>query len=167
MSGDPNTYYAGAASGGVWKTVDGLNQTADLVNRLELIRKQIEDHAKAQKGNGAIAKALADLDRKAMDVELQLLSRTELHSDDNWYVEQYKVYLNLVWHYGVIGTGAGDVQGGADYRPTRAHMEVLKEIEAALARAKADYTAFVDKEIPAFNKAVAGKLPPIAAAGTN
>ncbi len=68
------------------------------------------------------------LDQQALDVELQLLTRSDLHSDDKWFVEQYKVYLNLVWLNGTIGTGAGDVAGGADYRPTDAAMEELAGI---------------------------------------
>jgi photosystem II stability/assembly factor-like uncharacterized protein len=149
------------------RMVGDINQTADMVNQLEVIRKQIEDQMKAQKGNAFIVKALTELDRKAIDVELQLLSRTELHSDDKWYVEAYKVYLNLIWHYGVIGTGAGDVQGGADYRPTAASMKVLEEIEAALAKAKSDYDALIQKELPAFNKSMAGKVPPIGISGSS
>ena len=72
---------------------------------------------------GRVEQALRDLDRKMMDVELQLLTRTDLHSDDKWYVEAYKVYMNLVWLAGVVGTGAGDVAGGADYRPTDASLQ--------------------------------------------
>ena len=149
------------------RMVEDINQTVDIVNQLEVIRKQIEDQVKAQKGNASIAKSLTELDRKAMDVELQLLSRTELHSDDKWYVEAYKVYLNLIWHYGVIGTGAGDVQGGADYRPTVASMKVLEEIEAALAKAKRDYDGLLKNEIPSFNKGMAGKVPPIEIQGSS
>ena len=148
------------------RMVDDLNQTVDIVNQLEVIRKQIEDQVKAQKGSPTVVKALAELDKKAMDVEMQLLSRTEIHSDDKWYVEAYKVYLNLVWHYGVVGTGAGDVQGGADYRPTAAAMRVLEEIESALTKAKTDYDQFVQKELPAFNKTMAGKVPPIGVSGS-
>ena len=69
------------------RIVGDINQTVDMVNQLEVMRKQIEDQMKAQKENAAVVKALTELDRKAMDVELQLLSRTELHSDDKWYVE--------------------------------------------------------------------------------
>jgi len=55
-----------------------------------------------------------------LDVELQLVSRTDLHSDDKFFVEAYKVYMNLIWLNGAVGTGAGDEAGGADYRrPTR------------------------------------------------
>jgi hypothetical protein len=53
----------------------------------------------------------------------------------------------------VIGSGAGDVQGGADYRPTDSSLQVLDMLERDLARAKADFTALVEKDVPAFNRA--------------
>ena len=34
------------------------------------------------------------------DTELHYLSRTEMHSDDKWYVEKYKLYMNLMWLLG-------------------------------------------------------------------
>ena len=100
---------------------------------------------------------LQDLDKKAMDVELKLLSRTDLHSDDKWYVEAYKVYMNLIWLSGVVGTGAGDVAGGADSRPTDASVAVLEMIEKDLADARTAFNALVEKEIPAANRALSGK----------
>ena len=92
-----------------------------------------------------------------MDVELMLVTRTEMHSDDKWYVEAYRVYLNLVWLQGIVGGGASDVAGGADYSPTAASMEALAWIEKDLAAAEKDYAAVIEKDLPAFNKANAGK----------
>ena len=107
-------------------------------------------------------KALRDLDARIMNAELQLLSRTELHSDDKWYVEAYRIYMNLVWLSGVVGTGAGDVAGGADYRPTEASVEVLAEIEKDLAAARAAFDVLMQKEVPAHNRSAAGKVAAIA-----
>ncbi len=61
------------------------------------------------------------------DTELHYLSRTEMHSDDKWYVEKYKLYLNLVWLLAEIGGSGGDVMGGAGYRPTNAAVAVFKD----------------------------------------
>lgn len=135
---------------------DDIDRAVTMINRLEVMRKQIEDLSKANAGKPA-AQALQALDRKMLDVELQLVSKSDLHSDDKWYVESYKVYMNLVWLSGVIGSGAGDVQGGADYRPTDASLKVLAQIEKDLAAAAAGYAALVEKEVPAFNKANAGR----------
>jgi hypothetical protein len=140
---------------------DALNTTVDMINRLEIMRKQIEDQLTAQRGKADLERALRELDRKMMDVELQLLSRTELHSDDKWYVEAYKIYLNLVWLNGEVGTGASDMAGGADHRPTDASLQFLAQLETDLARARADFTAVVEREVPAFNRTMAGRLPAI------
>ncbi len=51
----------------------------------------------------------------------------------------YKVYMNLIWLNGVVNSGAGDVAGGADYRPTDASVAVLEQIEKDLAAAKAEF----------------------------
>ncbi|MEI6669391.1 MAG: hypothetical protein WCP29_14660 [Acidobacteriota bacterium] len=135
---------------------DDVNKTVAIVNTLEVMRKKIEDHLKANVGKKTAEQALRALDQKMMAVELQLLSRTEMHSDDKWYVEAYKVYLNLVWLSGMIGTGASDVQGGADYRPTDASLEALAWIEKDLAAAERDFSVLMDKDLPAFNKANVG-----------
>jgi len=131
---------------------DDINETVAMINRLEVIRKQIEDQIKTNAGRKPAEQALQALEKKMMEVELQLLSRTDLHSDDKWYVETYKVYMNLLWQMGVIGYGASDVAGGADYRPTDASLQVLETIEKDLAAAEAAYTTLIEKDVPVFNK---------------
>jgi len=138
-----------------------INQAVDVINRLEIMRKQIEDYRKSDSVAANLKPQLADLDKKMMDVELQLLTKSDLHSDDKWYVEQYKVYLNLLWLAGDVGTGASDLAGGAEYRPTDAAMGVMTEIERDLTAAKAAFAVLMDKDLPAFNRAMAGKLSPI------
>jgi photosystem II stability/assembly factor-like uncharacterized protein len=147
---------AAATAAGV-RIRDGLNTSVAIINSLEVMRKQIEDLLKQQAGNKAVAQALRDLDRKMLDVELMLVTRTDIHSDDKWFVEAYKVYLNLVWLNGVVGSGAGDVQGGADYRPTDASMQILAMLEQDLAAAQLAFDAVVEKDVPAFNRAHAGR----------
>ena len=140
---------------------DDMNAAADMVNRLEVMRKQILDQEKANAGKSDVQSALADLDGKMMDVELQLLTRSDMNSDDKYYVEQYRVYMNLIWLNGEVGNGAGDVAGGSDDPPTDASLAWLADIEKELAAAKSAYTALVDQDLPAFNKSMAGKLPAI------
>ena len=48
-------------------------------------------------------------------------------------MQAYKVYSNLIWLNGAVGTGAGDEAGGADYRPTDTQVAVLETIEKDLA----------------------------------
>src|SRR5262249_17347798 len=73
---------------------DDLNASADLVNKLEVMRKQILDQREANKAKADVVAALDDLNKKMLDVELQLVSHSDLNSDDKYYVEQYKVYMN-------------------------------------------------------------------------
>ncbi len=137
---------------------DDLDTSVAMVNRLETMRKQLEDQRKANAGKADVPKSIDDLDKKMMDVELQLLSRSDLHSDDKWYVEKYKVYMNLIWLSGEVGSGAGDVAGGAEFRPTDASVGVLADIEKDLTAAKAAYTKLLETDIKAFNALMGGKI---------
>jgi len=66
-----------------------------------------------------------------------------------------------LWLAGEIGSGAGDVAGGADWRPTDSSMQTVKELEADLERAKAAFKALIEKELPAFNARMSALLKPI------
>jgi hypothetical protein len=146
---------------------DDMNQAVDMINSLESIGRQLEDQIKANRANAAVSKALADLEKKRMDVVLQLLSRTELHSDDKWYVEPYKVYLNLVWLIVEVGTGASDVAGGAEFRPTDAQLVTLAEQEKELATARAMFEELLRTTLPEFNRLMAGRIAPISDGSSN
>ena len=134
---------------------DHMSAAADMVNNLEIVRKQIEDDLKANDKPDA-ARALRELDQKLLAVELRLVSRTEMHSDDKWYVESYKVYQNLIWLNGVVNSGAGDVAGGADERPTDASIGVLDGLSKELNAARAEYRNAIDRDVAAFNRTAAG-----------
>jgi hypothetical protein len=135
---------------------DDMNTTVDMVNDLEVLRKQIESDLKANAGKPEAERALRALDEKLLAVELRLVSRTEMHSDDKWYVESYKVYQNLIWLNGVVNSGAGDVAGGADERPTDAAVGVLDGLSRELNAAKAAYREVLDRDVAAFNRSAAG-----------
>jgi photosystem II stability/assembly factor-like uncharacterized protein len=140
---------------------DAINETVDLINRIEVMRKQLEDQLKANAGNRDLERPIRELDRKLMDVELRLVSRTEMHSDDKWYVEAYKVYLNLIWLAGDVGTGASDLAGGAEYRPTDQSVATFEMLRQEVEAAKAAFAAVLENDVTAFNRATAGKLAPI------
>jgi hypothetical protein len=140
---------------------DDLTQTSELVNRMEIWRKQIEDQVKANASRPAIVKALKDLDQAIWGVEVKLVSRSEIHSDDKYFPEAYKVYMNLIWLSGGVGQGASDEAGSIDYKPTDTQMQVLEVIEKELAAAKAGFDKLQATDVPAFNKAMAGKVPEI------
>ncbi|MGH7616903.1 MAG: hypothetical protein ACREPM_06715, partial [Gemmatimonadaceae bacterium] len=140
---------------------DGLTASADLVNRLEVMRKQILDQEKANASKADLAGALEALDAKMLTVELRLVSHSDLNSDDKYYVEPYRVYMSYIWLNGALGSGAGDVAGGADFPPTQAELDWLGSLEKELDAAKTAYKALVDTDLAAFNKQMDGKLPVI------
>ena len=90
-----------------------------------------------------------------------LLSREELHSDDKWFTERHKSYMALLWLSAELGTGAGDVAGGAEFRPTDAQMVTLGELETEVKAANAAFRKFMDTDVKAFNDAMKGKLVPL------
>jgi photosystem II stability/assembly factor-like uncharacterized protein len=134
---------------------DDMSASADMVNAIEVVRKQIEDALKANAGKADAERALRDIDQKLLAVELRLVSRTEMHSDDKWYVEPFKVYQNLIWLNGVVNSGAGDVAGGADFRPTDASIGVLDGLSKELNAARAAYRTAIERDVPAFNRQAA------------
>jgi hypothetical protein len=140
---------------------DAMTSTADMVNRLEVMRKQIADQVKANLEKPDVQKALVDLDKKMMDVELKMLSRSDMNSDDKYYVEPFSLYMALIWLNGTVGNGAGDVAGGSDYAPTEASVEWLSNLEKDLGTARTAYKSLVDTDLAAFNKAMEGKIPAI------
>ena len=146
-----------------------LTETSNMINRIEWTRKQLDDvsemlkseqaknKAEGKPENAASANLLKSVDemgKKLETVEFQLVSRSNLNSDDKYYVEAYKVYMNLIWLNGQVGTGAGDVAGGANWAPTAEELTELGEIEKDLATAKTNYNNLYDKELPGLNRSL-------------
>jgi photosystem II stability/assembly factor-like uncharacterized protein len=140
--------------------VAAMNEVVDAINRIEIMRMQVEDLRKQHGADRELDEALADIYKKMYDTELHFLSRTEMHSDDKWYVEKYRLYLNLVWLLAEIGGSGGDVMGGVGYRPTNAAVEVFKDRLRELETARGEVARLM-KDVEAFNKAHAGRLAPI------
>jgi len=140
---------------------DDMNSAVGMINSLEKMRLQIDDQRRAANLTPDALKTLDAMDGKLLAVEMKLLSKSDLNSDDKYYVERYHVYMNLIWFSGEVGSGAGDVAGGADFRPTDTSHAVLASIERDLAEARTAYNTLTQQDIPAFNKATAGKLTPL------
>ncbi len=74
----------------------------------------------------------------------------------------------MIWLNGEVGTGAGDVAGGADYGPTDTTKGLLKEVEGDLTVAEAEYKTLMEKDVPPFNKTLTEKgIMPLAAGSNN
>lgn len=147
---------------------DDITRTSDMVNRIEWMRKQLEDvnaMLAEQKSKADLRKSVQQMDQKMQSVEFKLITREDANSDDKYYTDAYKVYLNLIWLNGEVGTGAGDVAGGADFAPTPASLEVLQNIEKGLSEATADYQNLMTQQVPAFDRSLAQQgITPLTAA---
>jgi hypothetical protein len=124
------------------------------------MRQQVEDLRKQHGSNRQLDNALAEIYQKMYNTELHYLSRTEMHSDDKWYVEKYKLYMNLVWLAAEIGGSGGDVMGGYAYRPTAAAVSNYNDQMQLKAAAETDFQKLM-QDVEAFNRAHQGRLPAI------
>jgi hypothetical protein len=141
------------------KVRDGINAVSGMVNQIEWMRRQIEDVRKspaAKTARAAALKAMDAIDKKMVDVEYKMITPSEAMSDDKYYVEAYRLYLNLIWLHQVIGPGGGDTSGSADYGPTETSVMLFGMFEKELEAVKGLYATLMDKDIPAYNKAAAG-----------
>ncbi len=119
------------------------------------------------KQRAQLLKAAEDLDKNLQAIEHRLVSQALLNSDDKYFVEPYGVYLNLIWLNAAVGSGGGDVAGGADFAPTETQLELLKTYESERAGAEADYRKVLKADLPAFNRALeSSNLAPLAAPGS-
>jgi hypothetical protein len=111
------------------------------------VLSEVEEQQRAQ-----LLAAAEDLDHKLQTVETRLVSRALRNSDDKYFVEANGVYLDLIWLNAEVGTGGGDVAGGADFAPTQAQLESLKSLEDEMAQVDAAFTEIVQRDLPAFNQ---------------
>jgi hypothetical protein len=143
---------------------DDISAAADMVNAIEVMRKQLEDVQKAYKNDAskaALLKQVSEMDKKLFDLEARLLEPAQMTSDDKYFQQAYRVYMNLIWLNGEVGPGAGDVAGGADFAPTDTSVGMLENIEKDLNAAKADYKTMMERDVPAFNRAIGGTITPL------
>jgi hypothetical protein len=112
--------------------------------------------------------AAENLDKKLQTVESRLVSSALRDSDDKYFVEAYGVYLDLIWLNAEVGTGGGDVAGGADFAPTEAQLESLRSLEGEISRVDTDYKEVLRQDLPPFQQALErANLTPLAGAAGN
>jgi hypothetical protein len=132
-----------------------IDRISDTVNNIEWMRKQLADVEKMLASNPADKerqKQAEEMDQKMQGVEYEFLSKPLAASDDKTYISAWKVYYNLLWLNGEIGSGAGDVAGGTDFRPTDTEVQLAHEYEQELAKDEGDYHNLMTKDLPAFNR---------------
>ena len=140
---------------------DALTAAAEMINHMEVMRKRIADERATNAGSPSVLSALNGIDAHILAVEHLLLSRADLESDDKYFVEQPSVYMQLVWLGGEIGSGAGDVAGGAEFRPTAQALAQLARLESEVAAARRSYARLVGTDVQSFNKAMREQAGPV------
>jgi photosystem II stability/assembly factor-like uncharacterized protein len=177
---------------------DSVNQIEWLRKQLEVVETMLRPPKKQEKPKAAIAeqgdefdsepapappaaldeaqtkqkaellKAAEDLDKKLQAIESRQVSQALQNSDDKYFVEPYRVYLNLLWLNAEVGTGGGDVAGGADFAPTDNQLDLLTTYETEIAAVDADYRKLLKEDLPAFNHILeSSSLAPLVAAGNS
>jgi hypothetical protein len=142
------------------KVVAAINTVVNRINRIEIMRAQVEDLRKAHASDAALDQALGAIGKQMYEAELHYLSRTEMHSDDKWYVEKARIYMNLTWIAAEIGSGGGDVAGGLAYRPTNAAVGAFGDQLKEMAAGQAAFDKLM-ADVAAFNKKFAGRIAAI------
>jgi len=125
---------------------DTINLVVESIDRIEWMRKQLDDLGALLEGNGsagAIRTAAAALNTKLVAVEEQLFSQVLAEGDSKSFRAPIRLYSELA----VL---AGDVMS-ADFAPTAAMLEVQQELENGVATARAALDALIAKEVAAFN----------------
>jgi hypothetical protein len=119
----------------------------------ERSEEEIVDEATAKK-KADLLKIVEAMDQKLQSIEYKLVSPALANSDDKYFVEGYRVYLNLIWLNAEVGTGGGDVAGGADFPPTDTQYDSLVAVEAEMTSAIEEYQKLLNEDLPTFNRSL-------------
>ncbi len=145
----------------LWRKIDAdIDAVVEMVNRIERLRKQIEDMPDYLKGRPDAEQILKDakeLDTKSAAVEDELLQKSLAAGDSKTYPDDMKLYMKLLWLAGEVGDGAGDIAGNPDFAPTRQQTEVFGILQQRLESAQSQYHELMEKTIPAFNDTLKAK----------
>jgi len=71
-------------------------------------------------------------------------------------MEQAKLYLNLLWLGGTMGTGTGKFAGSADYGQTETNNTLVFQLEKELDAVRTAFRRVVEQDVPAYNRAIGG-----------
>jgi photosystem II stability/assembly factor-like uncharacterized protein len=98
--------------------------------------------------------AAESLDKKLQTLESRLVSPALRNSDDKYFVQAYGAYLDLIWLNAEVGTGGGDVAGGADFAPTEAQLDSLQTLEAEASAVDSALQQVLAQDLPPFDQAL-------------
>jgi photosystem II stability/assembly factor-like uncharacterized protein len=107
-----------------------------------------------EKQRSELLAAVESLDKKLQAAESHLVSPALRNSDDKYFVEAYGVYLDLIWLNAEVGTGGGDVAGGADFAPTNAQMDSLRTLESEITSVDAQLKEVFEHDLAPLDQAL-------------
>jgi len=140
----------------LWEdVVKNINEVVTMINRLELVGKQMEDLAKVlpgAKNSEPLMAAFRQAHSDFLAVEDKLLQRQLHASDPKSYRGEMMLYSKLLWFSGEIGTGAGDIRNTEDFGPTGQQLEVYEILKKRLDEVRIEYDKLLNEVIPAFNR---------------
>ena len=124
-----------------------LNSVADMINKLEWIRKQLydlRDMVGQGRGNREILKAIAEFDKKAQAVEYKLFQPILAEGDSKSFRNPHEIYCKL-------SVLAEDVGKLVDFSPNKQQKEVHAVLKERLAVQSARFDSLIETDLAAFN----------------
>ncbi len=124
-------------------SIEGMNETFEALAKVRSVRAQLKERA-AKAGKGALADAIASLDKQAAELEGAAQS--------NFFglppgAKQLENFSSLNQHFG----GILSVADSADAAPTTQATAVYRELEGDLEKLTARWTKIRQQDIPALN----------------
>jgi hypothetical protein len=124
-------------------SVEGMNESFEALSQVRSVRAQLKERA-AKGGKGAIADAIAALDKQAAELEGAALSNFVGLPPG---AKQPENFSSLNQHFG----GILSVADSADAAPTTQATAVFKELKEALEKLVVRWTKIRQRDIPALN----------------
>lgn len=124
---------------------DNINTVADMINQIELIRKQLYDLKALLEGDESSEEVITageELDKKLIAFEDNLFCLGLTGSGDGLHWRD-KFYVKL----GSLASGIGN----SDFPPTTQQVEVHQKLQKELATCQNRFSEQLNKDLPAFN----------------
>ncbi len=118
-----------------------LNTAIDVLNRIELVRSQLESLGRVV-DDGAVRKAADDLNKTCIDLEMTLIDLRLTGGQDG-----VRYAAKLISRFGYLANGVSN----ADFRPTNQQAEVQKLLAERVRDTVTRFDALVEKDLGAFN----------------
>ena len=118
-----------------------LNAAVEIVNRLELVRSQLESLQRIA-GDADVRKAAAEFARKCTDLEARFIELRITGAQDG-----IRYAAKLVSRFGYLANGVS----AADFAPTEQQAEVQRLLAERLRGHEKEFQVLIEKDLAEFN----------------